>query len=235
MGNKIIRETLINRKNSCLEKLESIPNLDSFINKILNRFFKFNFHSYKKKLKKEILKNLKEWWVNPAKGIDKEEKLLAVLFEYGHFFKKNVKAEAYGIGEWKNHKAYTDKFDMGVNYDFTKEFYASPGITLNFFDTLYYLDEDKLPKKYTDEGLNLDNYNDGDIIVLNDSNSIELVAGYDELIELHKLEGLIAIHDVLVELDENKEFESLNYANNFMFLIDEHDSGEVYPLLIKSK
>lgn len=235
MSNKIIRETLINRKNDCLEKLESIPDLDSLLNKILNKFLKFNFDKYKRKLKKEILKNQKKWWVNPAAGIDKEEELLAIIFEHGDFFKKNVKAEAYGIGEWKDHKVYTDKFDMGFNYDFTKEFYASPGITLNFFDTLYYLDEDKLPKKYTDEGLNLDNYNDGDIIVLNDFNSIELVAGYNELIELHKIEGLIAIHDVLVGLDKNKEFESLNYTNNFMFLIDEHDSGEVYPLLVKNK
>ena len=46
---------------------------------------------------------------------------------------------------------------------------------------------------------------------------------------------MLAIHEVLVKLDIEKEFESLNYKDNFMFLIDEHDSGEVYPLLIKKK
>ena len=61
----------------------------------------------------------------------------------------------------------------------------------------------------------------------------EEIEGYHELLELHKYEGMIAIHDVLVEIDANKGFEALNYKNDFMFIIDEHDSGEVYPLLIK--
>lgn len=72
-------------------------------------------------------------------------------------------------------------------------------------------------------------------IELDEFNDIELIEGYNELIQLHKYEGMIAVHDVLLQLNEKKELECINYRNDFMFLIDEHDSGEVYPLLVKNK
>lgn len=46
---------------------------------------------------------------------------------------------------------------------------------------------------------------------------------------------MIAIHEVLKKMDQAGEFEELNYRDKFMLIIDEHDSGEVYPLLIKEK
>jgi len=221
MSNELIRKNLTKRKESCLSVLNSISNLDSHLKSIFKSLNEFDFANYKQNLEKEILENLKEWWTNRKKGIKKEEQLFAILFEYDYFFQKNVEATAYGIGEWKDYKVQTDKFDMGFDYDFTTEFYACPGIKLNFFDSLQALDHSNLPEKYTD------NYSDVD--------DIEDIEGYNELIELHKLEGMIAIQDVLSKLNSNNKFESLNYKNDFMFLIDEHDSGEVYPLLIKNK
>jgi hypothetical protein len=221
MNNELIRKNLTKRKESCLSILNSISNLDSYLKNIFKNLSEFDFENYKQNLENEILENLKEWWTNPNQGIKKEEQLFAILFEYDYFFQKNVEATAYGIGEWKDYQVQTDKFDMGFDYDFTTEFYACPGIKLNFFDSLEALDHSNLPEKYTD------NYSEVD--------DIEDIEGYNELIELHKFEGMIAIHDVLSKLNSNNEFESLNYMNNFMFLIDEHDSGEVYPLLIKNK
>ncbi|MFS4457137.1 hypothetical protein [Maribacter sp. 2304DJ31-5] len=221
MTNELIRKNLTKRKESCLSVLNSILNLDSYLKDIFKNLNEFDFENYKQNLENEILENLKEWWTNPNKGIKKEEQLFAILFEYDYFFQKNVEATAYGIGEWKDYQVQTDKFDMGFDYDFTTEFYACPGIKLNFFDGLEALDHSNLPEKYSD------NYSDID--------DIEDIEGYNELIELHKLEGMIAIQDVLSKLNSNNAFESLNYKNDFMFLIDEHDSGEVYPLLIKNK
>ncbi len=221
MTNELIRKNLTKRKESCLSVLNSISNLDSHLKNIFKNLNEFDFGNYKQNLENEILENLKEWWTNPNKGIKKEEQLFAILFEYDYFFQKNVEATSYGIGEWKDYQVQTDKFNMGFDYDFTTEFYACPGIKLNFFDSLESIDYSNLPEKYTD------NYSDVD--------DIEDIEGYIELIELHKFEGMIAIHDVLSKLNSNNEFESLNYMNNFMFLIDEHDSGEVYPLLIKNK
>ncbi len=235
MTNELIRKNLTKRKESCLSALNSISNLDSYLNDILKNLNEFDFEIYKQDLKNEILENLKEWWTNPVKGIKKEEELFAILLEYDYFFQKNVEATAYGIGEWKDYQVQSDKFNMGFDYDFTTEFYACPGIKLNFFDSLEALDHSNLPEKYTNNNLNFDDLKIGvpiDVDVLND---IEDLEGYQEIIELHKCEGMLSIHDMFLELDKRKVFETINYKNNFMFLIEEHDSGEVYPLLIKEK
>jgi len=128
---------------------------------------------------------------------------------------QGVEALAYGIGQWKDYQVETDKFKMGFNHDFTTEFYACPGITVNFFDPLEALDGENLDEQYSD-------------IVLED------LYGYEQLIEIYKTRGMLAIHETLAELNEQGAFDALNCKPNFMFLIDEHDSGEVYPLLIKN-
>lgn len=235
MTNELIRKNLIKRKESCLSTLNSIPDLDSYLKKILKNLNGFDFNKYKQNVEKEILDNLKEWWTNPDKGIKKEEELFAILFEYDYFFQKNVQATAYGIGEWKDYQVQTDKFDMGFDYDFTTKFYACPGVKLNFFDSLEALDYANLPEKYTNNNLNFEELKIREFIEVDEFNDIENQLGYQEIVELHKYQGMLALQDVLLKLDSRKEFESLNYKDKFMFIIDEHDSGEVYPLLIKNK
>ncbi len=235
MSNELIRKNLTKRKESCLSVLNSISNLDSHLKSILENLSEFDFGTYKQNLENEILENLKEWWTNPIKGIKKEEQLFAILFEYDYFFQKNVEATSYGIGEWKDYQTQTDKFNMGFDYDFTTEFYACPGIKLNFFDSLQNLDYSNLPEKYSNKHLNFDELKNGELVQIDEYYDIEELEGYQEIIELHKCEGMLTIHDILLKLDKRKVFEAINYKNNFMFLIDEHDSGEVYPLLIKTK
>lgn len=235
MTNEILKTNLLKRRETCLSTISAIPELDAYLKAIYKTLNRFDFNAYKQKIEKEILENLKEWWTNPEKGINKDEELYAILFEYDYFFHKNVEAVAYGIGAYENYQIQTDKFDMGYDYDFTTAFYSSPGISLNFFDSLEALDHDNLPEKFKDTTINFDELKIGELIEVDGLNDIEDLLGYQEIIELHKLQGMLAIHEVLVKLDIEKEFESLNYKDNFMFLIDEHDSGEVYPLLIKKK
>ena len=216
MKNDQIKSFLLNSRNEYEKVFKAYSKKEVIFEEVYLELSKFNFEEYKLKLEKEIQDNLKEWWVNPEKGIIKEEELFAILFEYGHFFTNEVEAESYGIGKWKNYEVKTEEFDMGSDYDFTTEFYAAPGLTLNFFDSLEKLDYPNLPKKYED--IEIDEFE-----------------GFYELIELHKLNGMIAIQEVFQKMDANKEFEELNYKNDFMFIIDEHDSSEVYPLLIKGK
>ena len=217
MSNEIIKSKLLNLKKEYKTTLDSKSNFDFLLNQLYDDLKNFNFEKYKVKLEEEIELNLKEWWINPEKGIVKKEELFAILFEFdNYFYMENVEANSYGIGTWKNYKLQTEEFDMGYDYDFTTEFYAAPGITLNFMDSLVKLDDSKLPPKYKDvEIYDLD--------------------GHQELMELYKTEGFIAIHETLVKMDSENKFEELNYKNDFMFIIDEHDSGEVYPLLIKNK
>jgi len=235
MTNEVLKTNLLTRRETCISTIRAIPELDAYLKAIYKTLNRFDFNAYKQKIEKEILENLKEWWTNPDKGINKDEELYAILFEYDYFFQKNVKAVAYGIGAYENYQIQTDKFDMGYDYDFTTAFYSSPGISLNFFDSLEALDYDNLPEKFKDTTIDFDELKIGEPIEVDGLNDIEDLLGYQEIIELHKLQGMLAIHEVLVKLDIEKEFESLNYKDNFMFLIDEHDSGEVYPLLIKKK
>jgi len=216
MKNEQIKLYLTKLRNEYEKEFQSISQKENIFKEVYADLKNFNFVDYKIRLEEEIKENLKEWWTNVEKGIVKEEELFAVLFEYGHYFAKGVQAESYGIGQWKEYEVKTEEFDMGFDYDFTTEFYAAPGLTLNFFDSLEKLDYSNLPANLQDD-------------------DIDEIAGYEELINLHKISGMINIQEVLQKLDNEKEFEELNYKNNFMFIIDEHDSGEVYPLLIKNK
>jgi hypothetical protein len=129
---------------------------------------------------------------------------------------ENVEAASYGIGTWKDYKVQTEEFDMGYDYDFATKFYDAPVITMSFMDSLAQLDDSNLPSEYNDV-------------------DIDELEGLQELMELYKFEGFIAIHETLMKMDIERKFEELNYKNDFMFIINEHDSGEVYPLLIKNK
>ena len=235
MTNEILRTNLLKRRETCLSTIRAISELDAYLKAVYETLNRFDFNTYKQKLEREILENLKQWWTNPEKGIKKDEELYAILFEYDYFFQKNVEAVAYGIGAYENYQIQTDKFDMGYDYDFTTAFYSSPGISLNFFDSLEALDHDSLPEKFKDTTIDFDELKIGEPIEVDGLNDIEDLLGYQEIIDLHKLQGMLAIQEVLVKLDVEKEFEPLNYKDNFMFLIAEHDSGEVYPLLIKKK
>ncbi|GLR16167.1 hypothetical protein [Portibacter lacus] len=212
--NKEIKQNLERRLAESLNSFKSIKDKEPIFESLFTEFQSFNFETYKKQIEQEIQKNLAEWWTNPEQGIIPTEELFAILFEYDYFFQKDVEATSYGIGAWKDFKIQTDEFDMGFDYDFTTEFYACPGISVNFFNPLEILDHNNLEEKYSD---------------------IEELDGYDDIIQLFKTKGMISIHEVLERLDSEGIFNSLNCKENFMFIIDEHDSGEVFPLLIKSK
>lgn len=214
--NKKVNKYLTKQRDEYQKKFNSFSKVEKIFAQAYSELKQFDLEGYKLKLEKEIQENLKEWWINPKKGILMEEELISILFEYGHFFAKEVEAESYGIGKWKNYKVQTEEFDMGNDYDFTTAFYAAPGLSLDFFDPLEKLDYSNLSKKYA-------------------AIEIDELEGYNELIELFKFTGMLAIQEVFQKMDINKEFETLNYRHNFMFIIDEHDSGEVYPLLIKEK
>jgi len=214
--NEIIKFNLEKRLTQTLDSFNALSNKEPIFQKLLAELNSFDFEIYKKIIEEEIKINLIEWWTNTKRGIIPSEELYAILFEYDYFLQKGVEATSYGIGEWKDYKVHTDEFDMGFDYDFTTEFYASPGMSVNFFDPLQILDHNEIEDKYKDV-------------------DIEEFSGYEEIIQLFKVKGMIAIHEVIVKLDKEGVFEKLNFKDNFMFIIDEHDSGEVYPLLIKSK
>ena len=216
MKNKAINAFLENKRSEYERKFISIAKKETLFEEVYQELKAFDFEAYKVALASEIRQNLVQDWTNPAEGIVKEEELFAILFEYDHFFAKDVTAEAYGIGEWEDYQVQTEEFDMGWDYDFTSGFYALNGLTLNFFDPLEKLDDPNLPVR------------------LQEADIFE-VPGFRELIELFRYSGMFAIHEVLIKLDAEGLFETLNYKNDFMFIIDEHDSSEVFPLLIKQK
>lgn len=214
--NSEIKFNLKKRLTKSLDSFNSITKKEAIFDTLFNELESFDFEFYKKNTEEEIKNNLTEWWTNTKKGIIPNEELFAILFEYDYFLRKGVDAVSYGIGKWENFKIQTDKFDMGFNYDFTTQFYACPGITINFFDSLEILNHNKLKNEYKEK-------------------DIKEFKGYYEIIQLFQVKGMIAIHEVLEKLDNEGIFNKLNCKKNFMFIINEHDSSEVYPLLIKNK
>ena len=102
---------------------------------------------------------------------------------------------------------------MGYNYDFATEFYAAPGITLDFFNCFSHLDDDN----------NLDpTYHDAKYFDLD---------GFEELVDYIKTSGYLAIQTVFTKLQSENLFENINRNSSFLFLLGEHDV-DTYPMIL---
>ncbi|MGL4631321.1 MAG: WGR domain-containing protein [Leadbetterella sp.] len=198
--------------DSYKSKLKATANLKPLFSELFQKIEEFDFESYKKQAEKEIETNLVDWWTNPSKGINPEEMVYSILFEYDYYLAKNVEAHSYGIVSWEDFKLHTKSFDMGYSYDFSAGFEASPGITLNFFDNLeIFHDWDNLPD---------------DI----DGNDLYYMEGYQELLKTYLFSGLVALNEVFKILNSKGIFKKIKSKKGFMFMIGEHDMGEVFPI-----
>lgn len=198
--------------DSYKSKLKVSTTIKPLFVEMLEKLEQFDFEDYKKNVGQTIEINLIEWWTNPAKGINPEEIVSSILFEYDSYLAKDVEASAYGIVSWENFKLHTKSFDMGCDYDFAEGFEASPGIKLNFFDNLEIFN-------------NWDNLPD-DI----DGNDLYYMEGYQELLKTYLFSGLTCLHEVFKALSERGIFKKIKSKKGFMFMIGEHDMGEVFPI-----
>ena len=216
MLNHKINSNLKYLRDQSLSSFRVLKDVHPLFQDLFKSLERYDFTAFKRGLSKQIKSNLKEWWINPDRGIDQTEKLYAILFEYDYYiFRTNVEAMSYGIGSWENFKTHTNEFDMGYNYDFAG-FEAAPGLTLKYYDALETLANENLPEDLQMSGI----YD---------------AIGYQELISVYTFSGLVAIHEVFSELNDQGLFDEINVMNGFMILVGEHDSGSVYPVLIKGE
>jgi predicted DNA-binding WGR domain protein len=193
-------------------KLKALTTIKPLFAEILKKLEQFDFENYKKSVEETIENNLIEWWTNPSKGINPNEVVSSILFEYDYYLTKDVEAHAYGIVSWENFRLHTKSFDMGYDYDFAEGFEASPGIKLNFFDNLeIFNDWDNLPDDV-------------------DGNELYYMEGYQELLKTYLFSGLTCLHEAFKTLDKKGIFKRIKTKKGFMFMIGEHDSGEVFPI-----
>jgi predicted DNA-binding WGR domain protein len=199
-------------------KLNSYQDLHGFLREVYQEVQAFNFEEYKKKVETELEENVIVW-TDIEKGFDPDEIISSILFEYDYFLEEAPEAASYGIVSWEAFKTHTRSFDMGYDYDFSSSIEASPGITLNFFGTIKkfsYHFEAELP-----EGIEHD--------------SLFYMNGYSEIVNICKLTGFIALHQVLAKLTAKGTFDKIKMKKGFMFMIGEHDMGEVFPLFVTNK
>lgn len=200
------------QRDSYKGKLKAMTNLKPLFVEVLQKLDVFDFENYKKNTAHEIETHLTEWWTNPSKGINPDEVIYSILFEYDYYLAKNVQAHSYGIVSWEDFKLHTKSFDMGYSYDFAEGFEANPGISLNFFDNLEVFNgRDNLPD-------DIDEY------------ELAYMEGYQELLKLYLFSGLVALNEVFKSLNEKGIFKKINTKKGFMFMIGEHDMGEVFPI-----
>ncbi|MEK6153941.1 hypothetical protein WIW50_11800 [Flavobacteriaceae bacterium 3-367] len=167
---------------------------------VFNELMNYNFDRYKRKLKTEIQKKLKRIWTSPKKGINPEQKLDAFLFE--HYFPevKDHKADIYGIIDWEEKKLDGLIIDMGFSYDFADGLEQDSGITMQFYNPFV---KNDLGKSF---------YKDG-ILITEDT----------ELAKCFQLKGMISIHQVFNELNDENAFDRINKNDEFYVLFGEHD------------
>jgi len=120
-----------------LEKAISEFHLSSNTEKLmpgLNELMDYDFKTYKSNLKEEIEENLKSIWTNPENGINKEQKLDAILFEHYIPDTKDLEAFSYGIIDWEEKEINGVSVDMGWDFDFTDGLEQDKGVTLLYFN-----------------------------------------------------------------------------------------------------
>ena len=216
MINDRIAKDLMSKRDSIFVNLGTVIRGNKLLRHIFTEFSLFNFKEYQENLETEIRRNLEEWWVNPEKGIVKDEKLYAILFEFDTTWWGSREAMSYGINKWEDFSVVEEEFEMGNDYDFATEFYAAPGLTLNFYEPFEFLDDDSNLKKKHKKGRYLD------------------LDGFEELAEYVKYAGYLKIQETFRKLHQEKLFKDISMKDEFMFIIEEHDMGAT-PLLVIEK
>lgn len=192
--------------NSYKAKFLGLKNVHSAFSDLYESLEKFDIVAYKAKVAHEIEVHLKDWWINPGKGIKPDEVVYSILFEYDSFWQKDVQADAYGIVAWENFKLHTKSFYID-DYDFAEGFYAMPGITLNFFDEL-----EKLSWQH------------------NPDSTLSEEIGFEEIQKVYVFYGFVILNEVFYELGQKGIFKTINAKKGFMFMIGEHDMGDIFPI-----
>ena len=137
LSNNEIKQQLNLELEKAISQLKA-SDLNDSLRAGLKALLNFNFNKYKENLKSEIKRNLRTIWTNHENGINRDQKLDAILFEYQVADSINLKAIGYGIIDWNEKEVDNVDVDMGYDYDFADGFEQVEGITLNFFDS--YLD-----------------------------------------------------------------------------------------------
>ncbi|MGX7666687.1 hypothetical protein [Flavobacterium pedocola] len=215
MTNNDITNHLRNLKYQCYSDFESTENVDDFFKKIFDQLKDYDFDKYKKKLKQEILDGIQ---YSLKHSTDDPRKLNAIHFEYGSFYhEKDTQANPYGIITDEPIEIELGQIDFGETYEVVYDYYGPNPITLSFYDNLEQLDYDNLPEEYQE--------------TLEDEGEYG-IDGYIEVDNAYTFAGYYAVHEVLLELDNEGAFEIINYDKGFIFTIGLHDDAQ-YLLLIK--
>lgn len=192
--------------NSYKAKFLELKNVHSTFIELYQSLEKFDIVAYKAKVSYEVETHLKDWWINPGKGIKPDEVVYSILFEYDSFWQKDVQADAYGIVAWDSFKLHTKSFYLD-DYDFAEGFYAMPGITLNFFDEL-----EKFSWQHDPDG------------------TLSEEIGFEEIQKVYVFYGFVILNEVFYELGQKGNFKTINAKKGFMFMIGEHDMGDIFPI-----
>lgn len=206
LTNEKIENQLIRELEISISEYKSSDKFEQTKN-VFNKLMSYNFSRYKRKLKKEVLKNIKRVWTNPKYGIDPDQKLDAILFEHSFPQVKNEEAELYGIIDWKEKNIENVKVDMGYSYDFADGLEQIRGIKISFFNKFV---KHKLGKSYYENRI--------------------LITEDKELAKCFQLKGVLAIRQAFTELYHEHAFDNINKNNEFHFLFGEHDE-ECYLIL----
>lgn len=216
MSNQDIERYLREQRENALTSFQAVSDTHSPLRPCFALLSEFDFVAYRQQLRTEILHNVIHWRV-PENTKGPINQLDAILFEFNKVYDQAVEANAYGITNWEDKGPHVEGFDMGFSYDFRENFDPVPGISLPFLQPL----EDLLSPGTIEEMAELEEGRE-------DNPELK------QLIHAYLFSGLVSIHDVLAELDKHNTFAKVGFRPGAQFLLGEHDTGTVYPLLFTS-
>ena len=211
MTNKEIFSFLCEQRDKAIEAFQTTADVHPRFQEALATLVAFDFAVYRQQLRQEIIQHVAFWRANNPGAAELVD---AVLFEFNSIYEGATEAAAYGIVDWQKPAFEAGGFDMGFDYNFRKGFEAVPGITLSFLQPL----EDLLNPATIDE-------------LAEPEQEMEEVAGFQSLANAYLFSGLLPIHQVLVDLNQQAIFAEVTLKPDGLFLLGGHDTGVVYPLL----
>jgi hypothetical protein len=216
MGNQQIAQYLQEQCNDALAAFRAVQGVHPRFQQCFTTLQEFDFTHYRQQLRDEILQNVK-YWQQVEGDIEAARPLDALLLGFNSIYEQAVDAHAYGIVDWQDATPHTEGFDMGFDYDFRKQFYSVPGISLDFLQPL----EELLAPETIHE-------------LADPQQDMEDVPSFRYLADATLFSGLVPVHEVLVDLDQQQTFAQIGLKPSAQFLLGGHDTGVVYPLLFTS-
>lgn len=184
-------------------------NVHKTYKELYDYYLRFDYKAFKERTLSSLIDNLNSQWLPHIF----DEKQYAIIFEYDNLWEYgDINAFAYGVNSWLTPAISTVPFSM-ENHEISDKFYCLPSFSLDIFKPFQMLDSEE-HQNFLGSKLDFD------------------LPGYEDLVEIYKTKVYLELFETLNIFSKMNEFKKIKRHDNFLFTIEQHDTGTTTPLLI---